>query len=304
MGAMARGQDEEKFAGAQAAPPFALAAMILGNICLAFGPMFVRMSDVGPVSAAFWRIALAAPLLFVIAAFAGDPARKLPRGLVWLFLISGFLFAADLAAWHVGILQTKLANANLLGNSTVFLLPLYAFIVARAWPTKQQSLALVLAGAGAVLLLGRSFELSAENLEGDLLCILAGIFYTAYLILMARARGGMGQWPVLAWSTAMSVVPLLIFAFVLRETIMPQDWTPLIALAFFSQIAGQGLMIYVIGRVPPLLFSITLLIQPMIAATVGWVIYGERLGALDWVGAVLIGLALVLVQQPEAKAKP
>lgn len=299
---MARGQDEEMVVEPQAPPRFAIAALVIGNLCLAFGPLFVRMSDVGPVAAAFWRIALATPLLFLIARIAGDPARRLPRGLFWLIAGSGLLFAADLAAWHIGIFQTKLANANLLGNSTSFLLPLYAFIVARAWPTKQQGFSLALAGAGTALLLGRSFELSPQNLTGDMLCILAGAFYTAYLILMARARGAIGQWPVLAWSTAMSVLPLLIFAAVLGETLWPRDWTPLIALAFFSQIAGQGLMIYVIGRVPPLLFGLTLLLQPMISATIGWVVYGERLGTADWAGAALIGLALVLVRQPEGEA--
>ena len=43
------------------------------NVALAFGPWFVRLADVGPVAAGFWRIALAAPLLFALA-FAGRRA--------------------------------------------------------------------------------------------------------------------------------------------------------------------------------------------------------------------------------------
>ena len=148
-----------------------------------------------------------------------------------------------------------------------------------------------------ILLMGRSYELSPQNLVGDLLCVLAGAFYTGYLILMARARDTMPQWAVLAWSTLMSALPLLITALLLGERVLPSDWTPLIALAFFSQILGQGLMIYAIGRVAPLLFGLTLLIQPIISATYGWVVYGERLAGLDWIGAGLIGLALILVRR-------
>jgi drug/metabolite transporter (DMT)-like permease len=296
MGMMGATQHQEKLGGGQAPLRFGLAALLLGNLCLAFGPVFVRMADTGPVASAFWRIALAIIPLFVIARMVGQPARALPRPMVGLFFLSGLLFAADLAAWHIGIFNTKLANSNLLGNSTSFLLPLYAFIVARVWPTRMQGMALALAAIGAVLLMGRSYELSPQNLIGDLLCLLAGAFYTGYLVLMARARDTMPQWAVLAWSTLMSAVPLLIFAWVLGERLWPSDWTPLLALAFFSQILGQGLMIYAIGRVAPILFGITLLIQPIISATYGWLVYGERLAGLDWVGAGLIALALILVR--------
>lgn len=299
---MARGQEQDLISGNQAPLRFGLPALVLGNLCLAFGPLFVRMADTGPVAAAFWRIALAVPFLFLIAHAAGDPARRIRGAMLWLFALSGLFFAADLAAWHLGILQTKLANSNLLGNSTSFLLPLYAFVIARQWPTRMQGVALALAAAGAGLLLGRSFELSPKNFTGDLLCLLAGAFYTFYLVLMARARIGLGQWPVLAWSTLMSAPPLLLMALVLGERLIPHDWTPLIALAFLSQIAGQGLMIYAIGRIAPLLFGLTLLLQPMVSALIGWVVYDERLGTADWTGAALIGLALVLVRQPD-KAK-
>lgn len=296
---MARGQEQDLVSGREAALRFGIPALILGNICLAFGSWFVRMADTGPIAAAFWRIALATPFLFLIARTMGDPARKLGRATFALFALSGIFFAVDLASWHLGILQTKLANANLLGNSTSFLLPLYAFAVARQWPTRMQAVALTFAGVGAALLMGRSFELSPRNLAGDLLCLLAGAFYTAYLVLMSRARSGMGQWPVLAWSTAMSALPLLLMALAIGERLVPHNWAPLVALALLSQIVGQGLMIYTVGRIPPLLFGLTLLLQPMISALIGWIAYGETLGLADWAGAVLVGLALVMVSQPD-----
>ena len=42
-----------------------------------------------------------------------------------------------------------------------------------------------------------------------------------------------------------------------------------------------------------------LLTQPAISAFVGWAVYGETLRPLDWLGAVAIGTALVLVRLPE-----
>ena len=73
----------------------------------------------------------------------------------------------------------------------------------------------------------------------------------------------------------------------------------MLTLALLSQVIGQGLMIYAIGRVSALLFGLVLMIQPAAAAAIGWIIYDEALGSLDLIGGVLIGLALILVSQPE-----
>lgn len=281
--------------------PAAIAALIVANAALAFGPWFVRLADVGPVAAAFWRISLAAPLLLGAALASGwRPSGKdggLPRALWGMIALGGLCFAADLGSWHLGILRTTLANATLFGNSATLIFPLYGFLIARAWPTRTQGLALILAAAGGALLIGRSYQLDPRHLIGDLLCLLAGILYTGYFIVMARVRETTPPLPALVLSTLASVVPLLAFALLLGETIVPTDWTPLVGLALVSQVIGQGLMVFVLGRLSPLIVGLALLTQPVIAATVGWVVYGERLGLADLVGAMLVAVALVLVSR-------
>jgi len=272
-------------------------ALIAANALLAAGALFVRMADVGPVAAAFWRMGLALPLLVLIAG-RGGPIR-LSRGVAIALALSGLLFAVDLASWHLGIVRTNLANATLFGNATSLMFPVYGFVMARVWPTQRQGLALTLAAAGAVLLMGRSYELSPDHLVGDLLCLLAGLFYTFYFVIVARARDALAPFPLLAASTLASAIPLLALAAAMGERIVPHSWTPLIALALCSQVLGQGLMTYVLGRLSPLVIGLGLLTQPVVAATIGWVIFGERLGLADIIGAVLVGLALVLVRQPD-----
>ena len=281
----------------------AFLALVVANVALAFGPWFVRLADTGPVASGFWRITLAAPILCLLAVAGGARPVRLPAGL-WVMLIgAGVAFAADLGAWHLGILRTTLANATLFGNSATLIFPIYGFLVARSWPTRTQGLALALAALGAALLMGRSYQLDPRNLAGDLLCLLAGILYTVYFIAMARARAVMAPLSSLAVSTVASILPLLGFAMLLGERIVPADWTPLIGLALVSQVLGQGCMIYALGRLSPLVVGIALLIQPVVAGAVGWIVYGERLGAPDLVGVVMVAIALVLVRrQPVAPA--
>ncbi len=280
----------------------AITALLGGNAALALGPMFVRMADtsshVGPIAAGMWRLALAVPLLLMMTRVARQPIERLERGMFGMIALGGLFFAADLASWHVGILQTKLANATLFGNATSLIFPIYGFLVARAWPSRAQATALCLAALGAVLLMGRSYELDPRNLAGDLFCLAAGILYTFYLISIDRARATLKPWPVLTLSTLAGILPLLGFAALAGERIWPATWGPLLSLALVSQVIGQGLMVYAIGHVRPLLVGLALLSQPIIAAAIGWTLYGERLGRIDLVGAVLIAVAIVLVRKP------
>ena len=290
---------------ALAAPgTLAFGALLIANVALAFGPWFVRATEVGPVAAGFWRLTLAVPFLVLLAAQQGARPTRLGRG-VWIGLIAGGVcFAADLASWHLGILRTTLANATLFGNAATLMFPIYGFLVARTWPTRTQGWALMLAAAGAALLLGRSYQLDAKNLAGDLLCILAGLLYTVYFILMARARTTLAPLSALVLSTLAGIVPLLVFALAMGERIVPVHWGPLIGLALCSQVLGQGLMIYALGRFSPLVIGIALLIQPVVAGTVGWIVYGERLGLPDLVGVVMVAIALVLVRRTPADRPP
>jgi len=272
-------------------------ALLGSNVALAFGPWFVRLADVGPVAAGFWRIALAVPVLLIAAAMLGQRPIRQARGLWGVLALGGLAFAADLAAWHVGIHRTVLANATLFGNAATLIYPIYGFVIARMWPTRGQGLALGMAAAGAALLMGQSAQLSPQNLIGDLLCLLAGVLYAVYFVTMARARETMQPLPALALSSALGVAPLLIAAWAFGEQIWPGNWGPLVALAVVSQLIGQGLMIYALGHLSPLVVGIALLVQPIVAATIGWFAYDERLGALDFAGAILVAVALVLVRR-------
>jgi len=107
----------------------------------------------------------------------------------------------------------------------------------------------------------------------------------------------MAPLPTLALSSLASVVPLLLFSAALGERIWPQHWGPLVGIALSSQVVGQGMMIYALGKLSPLVVGIALLTQPIIAGTVGWLVYGETLGAADLTGAVLVAAALVLVRR-------
>ncbi len=278
---------------------FAFPAVLLGSCALAFGPWLVRLSEVGPVAAGFWRLALALPFLFCVALLTKQ-APHWPRRKVTLIVAAGaFFFAADLAAWHAGIHLTKLGNATLFGNISSFVFAGWGLWLARRWPSRLQGLALGFAAIGTAFLMGSSAEVSARYVAGDLLALAAGLLYTGYLIAVQLGRGSLKPLPLLFLSSAFGALMLLPLSLTLGERIVPDDWSYVLLLALGSQVIGQGLLVYGIGHVPPMVVGLTLLTQPAISAMVGWIAYGEVLRAPDWIGAIGIGAALVLVRLPD-----
>ena len=288
----------------QKSQSLAFIALLIGNLALACGPFLVRSSGVGPVAAGFWRLALAVPFLWAIAWMFRQPVHWPRAKLTIAVLAAAFFVAADLAAWHAGILLTKLGNATLFGNISSFFFAAWGLWLARRLPSPVQALALALAAAGCAILMWGSAELSAANLRGDLLAAFAGLLYTGYLIIVERTRGELQPLPLLFLASLFGAAMLLPVAAAAGETVIPADWTGLIALALCSQVVGQGLLVYALGHVPPLVVGIAMLTQPALSALLGWLYYGEAFTPLDWTGAAMIVVALILVRLREREPKP
>lgn len=281
------------------APPsrlFPIAALLLGNGALALGPWFVRLADSGPVSAGLWRLALALPVIALLARANGQRLGGWSRPLLLAVLAGGVLFGLDIASWHVGIGMTRLANATLFGNSGSQVLMVWGFVAWRRLPRGREWPALIAALGGAAILMGSSLEISARTFYGDLFCLLAGLLYAGYLLILQDARAKIGGWALLFWAGWSSVAVLLAIALALGEPVWPGDWRPLLGLALSSQIVGQGLLVYALRHFPPLVIGIALLSQPAVAALVGWISFGEALGASELLGIALVGSALVLAK--------
>jgi len=285
--------------------PWHFAALLGGNFALALGPWFVRLADSGPVSAGFWRLFLPLPVLALLALRERKPGGQAARGLgVWLLIATaGVFFALDLASWHIGILYTRLGNASLFGNSGSLILMVWGLIAARRFPRVIEIAAILAAICGAAILLGRSLEIDRATLIGDLFCILAGVFYVFYILLIQSARGRFESWGLLLTSTVAGAPVMLGIAIWLGEPIWPHVWWPLIALALGSQVIGQGLIVFALRHFSALIIGVVLLTQPAVSILVGWLAFGETMGTLDAFGMALIAVALLLGRLSQSGAR-
>lgn len=275
------------------------AALLGGNVALALGPLWVRLADTGPVSAGFWRLALAIPFFALLAKANGQRIGGVPRGVLLAVMAGGVFFSLDLSSWHLGIKLTRLGNATLFGNSGSILIVAWGLFVLRRMPRPNEWMAFAAAIVGSVILMGRSLEIDHSTLVGDLLCLLAGFLYTFYILLAQKGRATLGSWSLLFWSSLAGLPVMIGVATLLGEPFWPTDWLPVIALAITSQLIGQGLLVFALRHFSPLVVGLALMTQPVVSVAVGWLAFGEALTWLDVIGMVMVGAGLVLARSTQ-----
>lgn len=291
----------------------ALPALLLGAVGIAFAPIFVRLSEVGPISTAFWRVCLAMPALWLWMAMEDRRSRDLPKrkpkGLRDLALITlpGWFFAGDLAFWHLSITLTSVANATLLANFAPVFVTLFGWLLFRTTVTRTFVAGMVLSLAGAITLMGESLSISADHLLGDGLGVITAGFYAAYILSVGRLRATYTTASVMAWSAVTNTVALLVVALLAGESLWVPSltgWAVLVALALVSHVGGQSLIAYALAHLPAAFGSVSLLLQPAVAAILAWVLLNEPLSALQGLGGLVILVGIVLARKGTPRVGP
>ncbi len=277
---------------AQGLSTAAFACLLAGGCAIAFAPILVRVSDTGPVASAFWRCALATPLLWAWAYYVRGSETRNARVPPAAILGAGLFFAADLGVWHFSILYTSVANSTLLANLAPIFVTLAGWLFWKQKVTRVFLAGMVLAIGGMFVLVGPNFALGGTRLLGDALGALTGAFYAGYMLSIKAARDAHASTArLMAWSTTITALVLLPIALLAPHPFWPSSangWLVLLGLALVSQILGQGLIAYAFAHLPASLSSVSLLIQPVMAAIFAWWLFGEAIGVLQFVGGAIV----------------
>ena len=280
---------------------YALFALFGGAACIALSPIWVRVAEVGPTASAFWRVALAAPLLWACAAIAPRGGAALDRRRWRLLAAAGCAFAGDLAFWHWSIQFTSVANSTLLANLASIFVTLAAWLLWRQKPTALFLVALALALAGVGMLVRTSLEFSPRAPLGDGLGVITAMFYAWYLLTVKGLRDrGAATLQLMAVTTTVTAAILLPVALASGEGLLPASlagWLVLLGLAWISHAAGQGLIAYALAHLPAAFSSVGLLFQPVMAAAFAWILLGEPLVALQIAGGAVVLAAIYLARR-------
>ena len=273
----------------------AFLCLLAGGCAIAFAPIFVRLADTGPVASAFWRCALAVPVLLIWAKARQNGARDKSQGekvSLAPLVLAGLFFAGDLGVWHFSILFTSVANSTVLANLAPIFVTLAGWLFWKRRVTRTFLIGMFVAIAGMFVLVGPNFAAGGRPLVGDALGALTAVFYAGYFLAIKIARDARASTArLMAWSTTITAIALLPIALLMPQPFLPSSaagWWVLLGLALISQVLGQGLIAYAFAHLPASLSSVSLLIQPVMAALFAWALFGEAIGPLQFAGAALV----------------
>ena len=289
----------------------AMAVLILGACIIGLAPILVRLSSAGPAATGVWRLAFALPALAFLAQSGARDAQ--PRSSVLMALPpimavwAGLAFAADLGFWHYALGFTTVANATVLTNLTPIVVTALAWLVFKEVPQRLFLAGLVLAITGAVTLAhGAASARSGSNTGlGDALAVGTAFWYALYFLAIRKARQTLSAPLVMFWSSLVALPCLLIFALVMDEPLWPTTplgWFACLGLGFVH-VAGQGSIAWALGRLPTAITSLVVLIQPVVAALLGWILFAEAIGPWQILGAALTLSGVVLAQWAASRAE-
>jgi drug/metabolite transporter (DMT)-like permease len=283
--------------------PLAVTALLIGAVFIGTSALWVKVSETGPVSTAFWRVFLALPLLWAWAlAERGRPARAVPATERRLMLWAGLYFSGDLIVWHWSIVLTSVANATLLANLAPIFVTLAAWMLLHRTPSGRFLAGLATALTGMAVLIEGDFRLGGSQVLGDALGVVSAIFYAGYQLVVTRLRASASTASIMAWSSAITAALVLPLALASGEQFLPLTgggWGKLIALALISQVVGQSLIAYAMAHLPSTFSSVGLLFQPVMAALFAWILLGEALGWIEIAGAITVLVGIRIVHQAE-----
>ncbi|HEX8855518.1 MAG TPA: DMT family transporter [Thermoleophilaceae bacterium] len=271
-----------------------VAAAVTGALTIAFSAILVRASHATPSTAAFFRCAYALPPLALLA--WAEHRRYGPRSSrdLWLSLLAGAFFAADLICWHHAIADVGAGLATVLGNLQVVLVGVIAWVLLNERPERRLLVAIPVVLVGVVLISGAigAGAYGRDPARGVLFGVLTGLTYAGFILVLRHGNRDLRR-PAgpLFEATAASALFCLAAGLVLGDLDLIPTWPGhayLITLALTSQVLGWLLISVSLPRLPAAVTSVVLTLQPVGSVLLGIAIFSESPSPEQLLGVVVI----------------
>ena len=272
-------------------------------MCIAFSGIFYRYADVSPSTGTVYRAVFGLPLLLLVAWAERRRYGPLPGRARRFAVIAGIFFAGDLMFWHHAIESVGAGLATVLGNLQVLIVGVVAWLVFGERPSRATLVAVPAVLVGVVLISGvvGSGAYGADPALGVVLGVATALCYSAYLLLI-RIGGRDSRRP--AGPVAIATIGTAVVAGMAGLVIGDLDVAPPLAslgwlalLGVTSQSIGYLCISLALPRLPAVVTSIILLVQPVLTVGLSVVLLGERPSVAQLAGVALVigGIALATV---------
>jgi drug/metabolite transporter (DMT)-like permease len=277
----------------------ATAALIL--VTAVWGVTFVQVKDAVELYplAAF----LAVRYAIATAALAPAAARQL-RGLGGDGLRSGavlgVLIALGIGLQTAGLERTTVTNTGFITGLYVLFTPLLALVLFRTPIPRQLWVAVALALAGLALLSG----VPEGSAAGDLLVLVSTVAQALQIVMVERYANRYDAFALTFVQVAVAAAAFLVLAVAVGDLSLPRGatvWAALLVTGLFAVAFALLVQVWAQRRVSATRIAIIFSLETVFAGLFGYLLAGDRLGALGFAGCAAI-FAGIVVAEPAAAA--
>lgn len=277
----------------------------VGVTAVSFGGVLVRLADAPAFAVAFYRVFFAAAILTTIGLLRHrDEYRGLTAQQWRLAALSGAALAVHFATWISSLSYTTVAASVVLVETQPIWVGLFGRFVGER-PTRRGQLGIAVALLGTLVISGGAFDTGSRALWGDLLAVAGAIAAAVYVLLGRNLRQSMSL--VTYTSVVYSVSSAVLAAVMLVSGTPffgypPETWVLFALMTAGPQLLGHTVFNYLLGSVRATVVAVALVLEPVMATALAFVILGERPGVVTVVGGavVLVGVYLAIVAETDA----
>ena len=270
-----------------------VAALIWG---VAFYFQKIAMVDIGPLLFTGIRALIACVVLAPLALRENRWAPTAGTSVLPLAMLGGLTFFCAGVVQQQGIITATITNTSFLTALYVVLTPFLLWLIRGEKPGLHIWIAALIAFLGVWTLGGGTLQAFGK---GDWLVAASAVFWSLYMVA-TTASAKMARpvtYTCLSFATvAFVALPLaLVFETVAPEAIRNAA-VPLLYVGFLSSALTFSLLSLAVRHMSGSRASILLSTETLFAAAAGYVLLGERLGIMGWIGAGLVFAAIITIQ--------
>lgn len=227
-------------------------------------------------------------------------------GTLWAGTLAGLFFAGEFIAIFIALEFTTVARSALMINMMPFWVLIGAHFLLGERMSLPKFLGLVLAFIGVSLVFSDKLSLPDPSaIKGDLLCLLAGIFWAANTLVIKKSRlNSTGPEKLLLYqliATTIAAAPLLIWAGPIVREITLLANAALLFQAVIIVAFTYNLWFWLMRRYPASGLASFAFLTPAFGVLCGGLLLGEPLSIKIFLALALIAAGLVIVNRPTNK---
>jgi drug/metabolite transporter (DMT)-like permease len=274
--------------------------LLLAMVSVSSTSLVVRsVATVPALVLAFWRMLTASGMLWSYSVIR--PAGKLSSANKKRIIFAGIFLGCHFACFFIGIRNTSIANATLLGCVA----PIFTVIISifqKKKINKMTYVGLIIAIVGGGIVQSGDISLNSANLFGNSIALLSALFLAITFVLAEEIRQETANVVYGRSLFFVASITVLLIAATAGDSILnfkAGDIPWFLFLGLVPSIFGHNLLNYAVKYITPTAVSSVPLGEPIIASIFALLLFGEAIpfGALLGGPVVLIGVYIIINNQ-------